>query len=141
MDSSIPQFALSVRQPWAWYILHAGKDIENRSWGTRMRGPIALHASSGLTRAEFADCLETTVHAISERRPFPPGSTLPAIEELPRGGIVGVVEIVDSVQHSDSPWFFGKHGFRLANPRPDEFVPVKGALGFFDWRKNLEGRR
>lgn len=25
-------FALSVRQPWAWAIIFAGKDIENRSW-------------------------------------------------------------------------------------------------------------
>lgn len=140
MDSPIPQFALSVRQPWAWCILNAGKDIENRDWGTRMRGPIALHASSGLTRAEFEHCL-STIHAISEQCPFPPGLTMPSIKELQRGGIVGVVEIVDSVQHSESPWFFGKHGFRLANPRPVEFVPVKGALGFFDWRKNLEGSR
>lgn len=140
MDSSIPQFALSVRQPWAWCILHAGKDIENRSWGTRMRGPIALHAAKGLTQAEFADCLET-IQTLSEDAPFPAGITMPTIEELQRGGIVGVVEIVDSVQQSSSPWFFGKHGFRLANPRPVEFVPVKGELGFFDWRKNLEGSR
>lgn len=140
MDTSIPQFALSVRQPWAWCILHAGKDIENRSWGTRMRGPIALHASSGLTRAEFEDCL-ATVHGISEQHPFPAGITMPSIEQLHRGGIVGVVEIVDSVQHSESPWFFGKYGLRLANPRPVEFVPVKGALGFFDWRKNLAKAR
>lgn len=140
MDSYIPQFALSVRQPWAWCILHAGKDIENRSWRTRTRGPIALHAASGLTRAEFAECLET-IQIISEDAPLPPGLKMPSVEELQRGGIVGVVEIVDSVQKSDSPWFFGKHGFRLANPRPVEFVPVKGALGLFDWRKNLEGRR
>ena len=26
--------ALSIRQPWAWAILHAGKDIENRDWRT-----------------------------------------------------------------------------------------------------------
>ena len=25
------QLALSIRQPWAWAILHAGKDVENRS--------------------------------------------------------------------------------------------------------------
>ncbi len=24
--------ALSIQQPWAWLILHGGKDIENRSW-------------------------------------------------------------------------------------------------------------
>ena len=29
--------ALSIRQPWAWLILHAGKDIENRDWKPRIR--------------------------------------------------------------------------------------------------------
>lgn len=30
--ADIPHLALSVRQPWAWAIIHAGKDIENRTW-------------------------------------------------------------------------------------------------------------
>lgn len=36
---------LSIRQPWAWAILYAGKDIENRTWFTYHRGPFLLHAS------------------------------------------------------------------------------------------------
>ncbi|ATE84691.1 hypothetical protein B9J07_25420 [Sinorhizobium sp. LM21] len=140
MGSSIPQFALSVRQPWAWCILHAGKDMENRTWRTRFRGSIALHAAKGLTKAEFEDCL-ATVHEISETQPFTPGLTMPALDELPRGGIVGVVDIVGCVNNDKSAWFFGPYGFCLANPRPVEFVPVKGELGFFDWRKNLKGSR
>lgn len=144
VDPVIPQFALSIRQPWAWCILHAGKDIENRSWRTRFRGAIALHAAKGLTKAEFEDCL-ATVHEISETQPFPPGTTMPALAELPRGGIVGVVDIVDCVSQSESPWFFGEdsgaYGFLLANPRPVEFIPVTGALGMFNWRQNLKGSR
>ena len=27
--------ALSLRQPWAWAVVHAGKSIENRRWNTR----------------------------------------------------------------------------------------------------------
>jgi len=38
--------AISLQQPWAWAILHAGKDVENRRWNTRYRGPIAIHASA-----------------------------------------------------------------------------------------------
>lgn len=30
--SNRPRFALTVRQPWAWLIMNAGKDVENRSW-------------------------------------------------------------------------------------------------------------
>lgn len=54
-----------------------------------------------------------------------------------RGGIVGVADVVDCVAASNSPWFVGRYGFVLANQRPLPFIPVKGALGFFDWRKNL----
>jgi hypothetical protein len=36
--------ALTVRQPWAWAIFCAGKDIENRSWKNRhTMGTIAIH--------------------------------------------------------------------------------------------------
>lgn len=139
MGDTLPQFALSIRQPWAWCILHCGKDIENRSWPTRFRGTIALHAAQGLTAAEYEDCL-TTLDAISERHRFPPGLTMPTIRELPRGGIVGTVDVVDCVSQSDSPWFFGRYGFRLANPRPVEFIPLSGALGVFDWRQRLKGK-
>ena len=38
--------ALSVRQPWAWAIAAAGKDVENRTWRTDYRGLIAIHASA-----------------------------------------------------------------------------------------------
>ena len=55
----------------------------------------------------------------------------PSFAELARGGIVGSVEIVDCVEDSDSPWFIGRYGFVLRDPRPMPFVPWKGALGFF----------
>jgi hypothetical protein len=45
--------ALSIRQPWAWLILHAGKDIENRDWPTRFRGRFLIHAAKGMTRDEY----------------------------------------------------------------------------------------
>lgn len=128
--------ALSIRQPWAWAILHAGKDIENRDWrprnpGRRFRGPFLIHASSGMTLAEWEECL-TTLHAISEVRAFANGLVLPAMSDLPRGGIVGVAEIVDVVERSASPFFFGPVGLVIRNARPLPFRPLKGQLGFFE---------
>lgn len=38
--------ALSVRQPWAWAIVHGTKRVENRSWTTSYRGDLAIHASA-----------------------------------------------------------------------------------------------
>lgn len=134
--NDLPEMALSIRQPWCWAILEAGKDIENRSWWTSRRGPICIHASSGMTRFEYEDCL-ATLHGISVSHPFPPGLKLPAFDDLQRGGIVGVVDIVDVVTSSASPWFFGNYGFVLANARAVPFVPVKGKQGFFRWRERL----
>jgi hypothetical protein len=123
--------AISIRQPWAWLILAAGKDIENRDWKTRYRGPILIHASAGMTKDEYAEAIQTARLA---RRVLGamPGLVMPAFADLQRGGIVGQVEIVDCVSHSVSPWFFGTYGFVLKNPVALQFRPLKGALGIFD---------
>ena len=101
--------ALSIRQPWAHRIIFEGKDIENRDWPTRFRGPVLIHAGKGVDADDRDD--------IS-----------PAMW---RGGIVGAAEIVDCVSESTSRWFFGAYGFVLRNPIALEFIPCKGALGFF----------
>jgi hypothetical protein len=36
---------LTVRQPWEWAIEH-GKPVENRSWTTKHRGALWLHAGA-----------------------------------------------------------------------------------------------
>lgn len=36
--------ALTIRQPWASLIAHGVKTIETRSWSTKYRGPLAIHA-------------------------------------------------------------------------------------------------
>lgn len=118
--------ALSIRQPWAWLILNAGKDIENRDWPTSRRERILIQAGKGMTRDEYAGALDTIDYA---------GRTdiiLPAFDALERGGIVGSVDLVDCVQESESKWFFGRYGFVLRNPEPLPFVPYKGQLGFFE---------
>ena len=30
--------ALSIQQPWAWFIVNGYKDVENRTWSTKFRG-------------------------------------------------------------------------------------------------------
>mgnify|MGYP001114609934 CR=1 FL=1 len=45
--------ALSIRQPWAWLIVHAGKNIENRSWRSHYHGRFLVHAAKGMTRQEY----------------------------------------------------------------------------------------
>jgi len=120
--------ALSIRQPWAWLILHAGKDIENRDWKTPFRGRCLIHASKNCNKAEYSNAIDFLVdrgldHILA---------TMPAIDQFERGGIVGAVDIVDCTDATDSPWFVGDFGFVLRNPKPLPFVPWKGRLGFFN---------
>ncbi len=115
--------ALSIRQPWAWLIVNGHKDIENRSWTTRFRGEILVHASKGMTQDEY---LEADIIAAEN------GVTIPPFKELERGGIVGKVTITDCVSKSDSPWYMGQYGFVLKGGEPLPFQPYKGALGFFE---------
>jgi hypothetical protein len=122
----VPAVALSIRQPWAWLILHAGKDVENRGWATRYRGPILVHAAKGCTRAEYE-------HAVAFALRVNPAieGRIPALGDIERGGIVGMATLTDCVDSSKSPWFFGPCGFVLANAQPLDFFPCKGSLGLF----------
>ena len=122
----LPKMAISIRQPWAWAIIHAGKGIENRDWSTRFRGPVCIHAAKGCTWEEWDDAL---YFMMGHQDVHPPLK-----HQIQRGGIIGTAEIVDCVEQSDSLWFFGRYGFVMKNPQPVEFIPVRGALGFFDWR-------
>lgn len=120
--------ALSIRQPWAWLIIHGGKDIENRSWHTKYRGRFLVHASAGCTRKYWAEAVSFALKAGLINHP----SEVPPINELLLGGIIGSVELVDSLDTSDSPWYMGQKGFTLRNPKPLGFVPYKGRLQFFE---------
>lgn len=133
----LPRLALSVRQPWAWAIIYAGKDIENRSWqavnhGLHQRGRIAIHAAKGMSREEYEDARDT-INEICAAAPDV-GLRCPEAKDLLRGGIIGTVDIVDVVTDSDSSWFFGPRGLVLRNPLPCEFIPSTGALGYFAWK-------
>jgi hypothetical protein len=106
--------AISIQQPWAWAIVHAGKDVENRTWNTRYRGPLAIHASATLQ----PDCA------------WPLGTPRPDKNVLQLSAIIGVVDFVDVVTRSASKWFSGPFGFLLANPRSlFRPVPCKGDVG------------
>lgn len=120
--------ALSIRAPWWHYVLHGGKDIENRTWPTKYRGPVFIHASKWWSAGE----VRATLLDISDAVPMPGRAVFDSRWHDARGCIVGRVDIIDCVATSASPWFFGPHGFVLANPVAfAEPIPCKGALGFF----------
>ena len=130
MSPTLPRLALSVRQPWAWAIMHGGKDIENRVWrrpnpALAFRGPVAIHAASGMTQDEYYGAADMIRRIVGDA---------PAPHELVRGCIIGTVDVTDMVRESTSPWFMGPLGLVLANATPCAPIPVIGNLGFFPWQ-------
>ena len=148
--------ALTVQQPWAWAIMHGGKDVENRTQAWSYRGPLAIHAgarwsergaTSPLVRRAVWDFYGTSSPIVEPRF---------CSRESPRvfGAVIGVVDLVDVHQAvgedlavcCSSPW--GETSYveqkpwgrtrrelvhlELANPRPlDVPIPCRGALGLW----------
>ncbi|MFP5360765.1 MAG: hypothetical protein ACLGHM_09750, partial [Actinomycetes bacterium] len=141
--------ALTVRQPWAWAIIHGGKDIENRTRNIAgaYRGPIAIHVAKNadlvaLTSLDFVGRIVATKLFRPEAEWF---------SNSPASAIIGVVDLVDvhhGATYSDescyrapapgepcvmpvprcSPWSMrDHHHLVLANPRAlANPIPARG---------------
>jgi hypothetical protein len=120
--TSVEARVLTLRQPWAWAVVHGGKDVENRGWRTQYRGALLIHAGSAF---EAEEC--ETVCRLATQQP-------PPARDFVHGAIIGVVELVDCLQNSDSLWAApGQWHWRLRGPRPfDPAVTCPGKLGL--WR-------
>jgi len=70
--------AISLLQPWATLVVMGIKTIETRSWGTKHRGAILIHASLGKSGSIFAG--------------------EPDFKKLPFGAIIGQATITDVIR-------------------------------------------
>lgn len=129
---------LTVRQPFAWAIIHGGKDVENRTRNIAgsYRGPVAIHA--GLERDDAG---------WSKGRPGSSLVLLDGVADRIAGAIIGVIDLADVHRGISedggeicwcSPWAQVENWhLTLTNPRPltkpltqwADGTPVRGALG------------
>jgi hypothetical protein len=121
-----PLKCLTINQPWAWAIFHAGKCVENRTWYTPHRGPLLVHA--GVSRRWYdAEDPEDWREVY--------GVALPAWAALPTGAVLGVADLVGCVRPGSAPagpWAEGPWCWVLARPRAfAEPVPLRGQQGLF----------
>lgn len=140
---------LTVRQPWAWAIIHGGKDVENRvrNIAGSYRGLVAIHAAKAMAKTDYRSYLKLKSSGYNAR----------AGQHL--GEVIGVVDLsgvheaeacqgwgpVDAgtIDHYwCSPWAeVDAHHLELANPRPlAEPIPFKGALGLRRLDENTTAR-
>lgn len=133
-----PMRALSIRQPWPWAIICAGKDVENRTKGTRYRGLLAIHASKTVYAHDLDNPL---ILAAIERNGYEIGEAAAAC-----GAVVAVAMLAGCHLSPDfggtcgatrprcSPWAEPDvYHWQLTGVRPlAEPVPCRGALGL--WR-------
>jgi hypothetical protein len=136
--------ALTVQQPWAYAITVGAKTVENRTWTTRYRGPLLIHAGKTVDVAAFglrlirelaqaqalaADLSPTMTTARFERLLTPAGHV--------RGGFVAATTLTDVHQDTGTccgPWAARSHPahlpiyhWTLADTRPID--PPLGAAG------------
>lgn len=129
--------ALTVRQPWAWAIVHGGKDVENRSRNAAggYRGPIAIHAGLREDDDAYADDLIKAAFAEYD-------DSWQLLDEMPMGVVLGVVDLIDvhtshsaQTAHGCCRSWWGQDLMThlvLGNPRPlARPVPAKGRLGLW----------
>ena len=127
-----PEYALSLKQPWAALLAHGRKTIEVRRWPTARRGRFLIHAARvSDPRVEVWEQL--------------PDELQRAAKQI--GGIIGEAELIDCITYrdrgtfaadrqrhlNDPAWFAGPvmYGFTIVNARVLPFRKYPGWMRFF----------
>lgn len=139
--------ALTLYQPHASLAVAGLKRNETRSWPTKYRGRLAIHAGRAL-HPELRMLCNTPIiaRALAEL-----GHD--TFEELPRGAVLGEVTLVDCLKMGDrydiqnNPavkpgtleraagiYEEGRWVWVLEDPKPyEKAIPARGALGLWEW--------
>ena len=143
--------AISIWQPWAHLIAIGAKAYETRSWATRYRGPMAIHASRRWTARTARQCYEEPFFTILSRAGtrFPaklwgPGAIVPQFG-LAFGAVIAVADLVAVLPTEDVIPYLGRDEVAFGDfshdrfawqyenvIRLDEPVPCTGRQGLFD---------
>lgn len=138
--------ALTVRQPWASLIATGVKRVETRSWSTKHRGLLAIHAALGFNKEEQQFALTPCIRGKLTKAGVD--------QELPRGGFVALVDLIDCIRVEKQQTAFetmrnfmpreaaefelqvgyfapGRYMWILDNIRPIPYVPARGQQGLW----------
>lgn len=122
---------LSIRQPWASLIVNGYKKYEFRTWRTKYRGELYIHASKSIEKdyLKHFECLNL---------------------DYPTGCIIGKVILEDCVQITEefensliaeNSLIYGLskgrggYGFKVSNPETVDKIYVNGKLSIWEYKK------
>lgn len=144
-------------QPWATALVSGDKLVETRSFNTKHRGPLLIHASLGWTKECYM-----TLSRLQHDGFLPHNANAAKKKEdvgLPFGAIIGVVNLTETFQFgkdrsieyikglsmdavnkelSLGDWESGRWGWLCKDPVMFKTpIPAKGNLGIWNWEGEL----
>jgi len=128
--------AITIKQPWATLIAEGIKEYEFRTWNTKFRGDILIHAGLGIDK----EALKRFEHLNLE---------------YPRGCIIAKVTITESIYVDDefvnilgptNPLVYKNiinkkdwkgYAFKLENVKKLKPIPIKGKLSLWNYEGEI----
>jgi hypothetical protein len=142
---------ISIIQPWATLIAIGEKKFETRSWSTKYRGELAIHASKKIDKAAcrrepFRSVLAQ--HGYTEAN-LPVGvilarckldDSLLVREDNGTSAIIGFSYEINGNEYSFGDYSKGRFAWELIDVKAlDQPIPAKGQLGLWEYPQILEG--
>jgi len=139
--------ALTLYQPWATLIAIRAKKIETRSWSTKYRGPLAVHASGNVTFIHMK-----SRDYICDKEPFQSILTkelnrTKEINFMPMGAIIAVCNLeacfkidpgpllISEMEKAFGDYTPGRFMWMLEDMQKlDEPIYLKGRMGLWEWK-------
>ncbi|MGG4452378.1 ASCH domain-containing protein [Brevibacillus porteri] len=146
--------AITIHQPWATLIALGEKKFETRSWATKHRGPIAIHAAK---KVDKEICLEEPFRSVLARHGY-------TADNLPTGAVVAIAQLAGSymiyntvdngvhiVRCPNNEYEFtkvefiwrpesvfgyfaeGRFAWEMVDVKQIDPVPAKGQQGLWNW--------
>ena len=142
--------AITIWQPWAGAVAAGIKGNETRSWATKYRGPIAIHAAKKAVQASWSTLVSDEAKEVPCRR-----LDLPEIfniaDTFPMGCIVATANLTDCIKITPEyistlsadelalgDYTPGRYAWRMTDiKKVDVPIPVKGYQGLWNWEREV----
>lgn len=154
---------ISLLQPWASLVVMGAKQIETRSWNTKYRGPLLIHASKKYTGEQKSLGVDFNLKH---------GAGLRITDDLPVGQIIGSINLIETfstervftgaggivftintkvmvgdelrmmnitkAEEAFGDYSPGRYGWLLSDPvQFTTGIPVKGSFGVWEYKAPL----